>query len=324
MKSFESFLATKMTEYIQYRHALGYTFKDLKSCLLHLDRYLTKINADWDSLWPAFFLEFIQSIQREPSTVNRILYEVRGFFQFLIRQEILDENPLQDIPCIRERVFIPFVFSEHDTERLLCSVRERLRKTPEYFLKDFSVYMAILLQARCGLRISEPIHLLLSHYRANDRTIYIEKTKFKKDRLIPVPETLVMEINNYLALRNSSLQDDQNPYLLYGGKQRALSKDDIYPVFRQAVRDCGLYQKRMIIGNCIFGSPTTHSLRHSFAINTLKRIKEKGKSPQAALPVLAAYMGHCEYKYTAVYLKVLDAQKRKGLVEFSMSHQGKI
>ena len=48
------------------------------------------------------------------------------------------------------------------------------------------------------------------------------------------------------------------------------------------------------------------------------RIKERGQSPQHALPVLAAYMGHSEYKYTSVYLRVADAQSRKNLVDFSL------
>ena len=55
---------------------------------------------------------------------------------------------------------------------------------------------------------------------------------------------------------------------------------------------------------------TCHSLRHSFAVNTLKRIKLRGESPQQALPVLAAYLGHSEYKHTAKYLKLLDAELR--------------
>jgi len=38
------------------------------------------------------------------------------------------------------------------------------------------------------------------------------------------------------------------------------------------------------------------------------------------LPVLAAYMGHSEYKHTIKYLKFIDAQQRLGLVNFINSH----
>jgi integrase/recombinase XerD len=37
--------------------------------------------------------------------------------------------------------------------------------------------------------------------------------------------------------------------------------------------------------------------------------------------VLATFMGHRKYRYTAVYLKVLDAEKRQQLVDFSIKAQ---
>ncbi|MDL1988862.1 MAG: hypothetical protein LWX08_14695 [Deltaproteobacteria bacterium] len=55
----------------------------------------------------------------------------------------------------------------------------------------------------------------------------------------------------------------------------------------------------------------------------MKQIKDQGKSPQYALPILSVYMGHRKYQYTAVYLKVLDAKHRQGLVDFAISMQDK-
>ena len=72
----------------------------------------------------------------------------------------------------------------------------------------------------------------------------------------------------------------------------------------------GLSQSKQIIGNITFGKPIPHSLRHAFAINTLNQIKARGNCPQQALPVLATYMGHRKYQYTAAYLKVKDAKDR--------------
>ncbi len=63
-------------------------------------------------------------------------------------------------------------------------------------------------------------------------------------------------------------------------------------IFHRAVHDIGIDRPRQVIGHMIFASPTPHSLRHSFAVNTLKRVKERGDCPQHALPVLAVYMGH--------------------------------
>jgi len=45
----------------------------------------------------------------------------------------------------------------------------------------------------------------------------------------------------------------------------------------------------------------------------------RGISPQRALPVLATYMGHLKYQYTAAYLKVKDAGDIAGLISFTKS-----
>jgi len=324
MKNFESFLAPQINEFIAYRKNLGYETETLLSHLKTFDRCIKKKNAGPDLLQPSFFLKLRANLKMEPASANRVFYDVRGFFQFLVRKGHYTINPLRDIPPLAENKFIPFVFSPEQTDRLLAAVCKRIRKSPKYFLKDLCVYLAIVLLVRCGMRISEPLRLLRCHYRSDEKTLYIEKTKFKKDRLIPIPVAAAKEIDNYLAVRNALLDKDQNPYLLARDKQKRLKDYQIRSAFHQAVKDIGINQPRQIIGNTIFSAPVPHSLRHAFAINTLRRVKERGRSPQNALPVLAAYLGHSKYKHTIKYLKVLDAGQRQGLFYFATSHQGDI
>jgi integrase len=141
--------------------------------------------------------------------------------------------------------------------------------------------------------------------------------------LIPVPIAVIKEIDNYLAVRQSLRPDDQNPYLLAGKNQKPLKAYKVRSAFHQAVKDIGLEQKRKVIGNMNFNPPIPHSLRHSFAINTLRGVIERGKSAQEALPVLAAYLGHKKYHYSAVYLKVADAQARSDLFDFTIWQEWK-
>ena len=319
MKPFESFLAPKLQEFIAYRLSLGYAKRGIRSALLSFDQYLKEQQAEGVLLPPSFFLELREKINKTPRTVNRILSILRSFFQFLVRQGVYCENPLQDIPPLPQRYFVPFVFSPEQVEQLLQAVCKRVRPTREHFLKDVALYLAIVLLARCGMRISEPLRLLRTQYRSDEATLYIEKTKFKKDRLIPVPHAVRSEIENYLAARNTLLGDDHNPFLLAGASKKALRDDQVRSRFHQAVNESGLHRPKQTIGDMTFGSPSPHSLRHSFAINTLKRVKERGASPQHALPVLAAYMGHRKYQYTGAYLKVRDAHHRAGLIEFARS-----
>jgi len=238
----------------------------------------------------------------------------------MVSNEYVVQNPLRDIPRYKENVFIPFIFSRKETDEILHAVQKRIRRDKKYFFNDMMVYTAIMLLARCGMRISEPLRLHLKHYRKHEATIYIEKTKFYKDRLIPVPRAVLDELNNYLAVRKTLFCDD-NPYLFPGKAGKSISANRIYPVFHQAVEDIGITEPARIVDNMRFGAPRPHSLRHSFAVNTLKRIKDKGKSPQQALPVLSVYMGHSKYRYTAVYLKLTDAKHRRHLVDFTISRQ---
>jgi site-specific recombinase XerD len=162
------------------------------------------------------------------------------------------------------------------------------------------------------------VRLLKHHYRRDDCTIYIEKTKFKKDRLIPIPKAVADEINNYLSVRENLKPDDKNPYLIANKNQSSIAAQQVRYAFHQAVKDIGLNQHRKAVGNMTFLQPSPHSLRHAFAINTLRAIIERGESGQAALPVLSAYLGHKKYHYSAVYLKVADARSRNDLLDFTM------
>jgi len=285
------------------------------------DRYLVEQKARSDSLTPAFFLKLRADLKKQPSTLNHIFYATRAFFNFMIRRGLWDENPLQDIPPLAEKAFLPFVFSPQQVDQLLVAVCKNIRKSHRYFLKDYGVYLAMVLLAQCGLRISEPLRRLqLKHYRPEEKTIYIEKTKFKKDRLIPVPKAVAEQIDNYLAARNALLYNEKNPHLIAGDKENPLSEQRIRYVFHQAIKDIGLGHKIDPIPNTTFGPPTPHSLRHSFAINTLKAVKSRGQSAQYALPILAAYLGHSQYIYTTKYLKFIDAEHRNKIVHFATLH----
>ena len=188
-----------------------------------------------------------------------------------------------------------------------------------------SCCLALQLLARCGLRISEPLRLKLKDFRADERTIYIRKTKFRKDRLIPIPVDVARYLSDYLCLRNVFLPaDSQNQYLLVSNPAKELHNQQVRNFFHQAVSEIGLTQTKRVIGNTNISAPTPHSLRHSFAVNTLRRAKERGDSPQNALSVLAVYMGHKKYTYTIYYLKLIDADQRRNLVDFMTTYPSRL
>jgi len=324
MKNFESFLAPQLNEFVAYRQHLGYSLLPMRYSLLFFDRYVKDKKIKHGLLSPSFFLELRGNLKMEPKSVNGCLSSIRAFFDFMVRTGCYTENPLKDIPRVPEYSFAPFIFSPKQTDQLIEVVCKRIRKELRYYLKDFAEYIAILLIARCGLRINEPVRLQRHHYRCLERTIYIEKTKFSKDRLIPVPRSVAAEIDNYLSVRDVFMAEDQNPYLFISNGQKGLNDSRLRFMFHRAANDIGIDRPRQVIGHMVFGSPTPHSLRHSFAVNTLKRIKERGGCPQHALPVLAVYMGHVSYQQTTIYLKFIDADQRQGLLDFATSQKENI
>ena len=318
MKTFESFLAPQFEAYLLRRQQLGYNPSSQESDLRAFDRYLIKTQADWDSLLkPSFYLELRSTLKLEASSSNKLFISLRNLFDYFIRQQIVRENPLKDIPRLEEKLFIPFVFSPAQIDQIVSTHCSQIRKTKHFFLTDLAVYLAVVMLARLGMRISEPLKILRAHYRKEDGTLYIERTKFHKERLIPAPKAVLMDIDNYLKIRQALLGKSKNPYLLVGREDKTITTNQIKYAFNRTIKTIGIEQPKQVAGNMTFGAPIPHSLRHSFAINMVKGFREQGKDPEHALPFLAAYMGHKKYKYTAAYLKVLHADQRQGLIEFS-------
>lgn len=321
MKKFESFIAPKLEEYIRHRKSFGYNEQNLRSNLRSFDRYLLGKEITWHSFKPKFFLEFRNKLRGKPTTINGVLSGTRNFFQFLADSRFLPHNPLRDIPPCPVGEYFPYIFSMKQIAELLNIVKSKYSTTSNYPYQR-SIYIAILLMARCGLRISEPLKLLEKHYHQNEKTIYIEKTKFNNARLIPLPESVALEVDNYLCVKKKSFYTEQkNNNLIVGKNNKPLSITQIYNTFHQSVKDIGINSSKQQIKNITFGSPTPHSLRHSFAVNTLNRIRDREETTWDLLPILSIYMGHQNVCSTIKYLTVPNFKFRQNLLDFIILNQ---
>jgi len=319
-KQYGSFLEDAFQSYLNWRENMGCVDKHLKYVLYQLDRYLIKNKYQIEDISPELFIDFRSTLDCEANTINIKMGFLRMLFDYLNCIDPTVENPLKYIPALSEKKFIPFIFSEDEIDKLLKILQNQIQPTESAFLTNLSIYISIVLLSYCGMRISEPLRLKVKHYRNEENTLYIEKTKFKKDRLIPVPKKAACELKNYLEVIKSFGRYSIDANLLVHQKRDYLITNDIYLAYYKALPHIGIVQdKKIMRGKMSFGKPTPHSLRHSFAVNTLKRIKQERKSPQNALPILAQYMGHQKYENTAVYLKVLDASHRNSMINFHIS-----
>ena len=121
---------------------------------------------------------------------------------------------------------------------------------------DSAAYLAIVMLARCGMRINEPLHLYRHHYRADDGTVYIERTKFRKDRLIPVPKDVLGQIENYLAhLRLTGQVDSEGSFTVSG--LRAVGK---LAVFLLVIRSILVVERSGILERLILVKHSCNAL----------------------------------------------------------------
>jgi integrase/recombinase XerD len=323
MIEFKSFLSKDLEDYLEFRTAAGFRCKNPRWFFATLDRYVIENDSKFRDLKPAFFLDFREHFEAEPGTINKVFIFLGGFFDYMVRMEKMRENPIANIPALSENHYIPFVFSPDQVDALLLAVQQQIRNTREcFFVRDLAVYTALCLMARLGLRISEPFRVMDRHYRRDEMTLYIEKTKFNKDRLIPIPKIALPEIDNFLSVRNAFIgRQTNNTHLLTVRPGVIASKFVAYKYFHRAVERIEIDRPKTTIGNVTFGQPRPHSLRHSFAVNTLKDVRRRGRSAQNALPVLAAYLGHTDWRYTMKYLKVIDAEQGEALVDFCVKHK---
>ncbi len=72
MIEFKSFLAADLENYIEFRKAAGYRYKNPRWFLSTIDRHVVKNGSSLRDLTPAYFLDFRHDVDAETGTVNKI------------------------------------------------------------------------------------------------------------------------------------------------------------------------------------------------------------------------------------------------------------
>ncbi len=148
----------------------------------------------------------------------------------------------------------------------------------------------------CGLRISEARLLRPGDVDIGAGVLQIRDAKGGKDRQVPVSEPL----RHRLACYRSHLAGQPGWDWFFPGCSagQPLALLNVYKNFRRF-----LWQARISHGGRGHG-PRVHDLRHTFAVNNLRAWFAAGEDVNALLPVLQAYLGHCEIGDTAYYLRL--------------------
>ncbi|MPM37222.1 Tyrosine recombinase XerD [bioreactor metagenome] len=131
-----------------------------------------------------------------------------------------------------------------------------------------------------GLRSSELINLKIADIDFERSSIHIRRSKYNKDRIVPLSVYMAVGLQKYLAL-------EQPLTWLFNGKLlgSTYSSKAIARVMREAVKEAGISK-----------SVTVHSLRHSFATHLI----EDGLN----IITVKDLLGHSKIETTMVYLHI--------------------
>ncbi|WP_375791500.1 tyrosine-type recombinase/integrase (plasmid) [Bradyrhizobium sp. vgs-9] len=161
-------------------------------------------------------------------------------------------------------------------------------------LRGRTMATLIGLLASTGLRSGEVVRLDRGDVDLTNGGILVRKTKFRKDRLIPVhPTTQAAKLRRYARERDTVFPRPKGEAFFLSSRGCRLSATGLQSNFAKARKLAGLDN----------GKPLRpHDLRHRFAVTRLRLWHHERADVQALLPLLATYLGHANYSDTAYYL----------------------
>lgn len=232
--------------------------------------------------------KFVYKISKEikPSSQARIISGIKRFFDFLILENILNENPLENIETPKIGSKLPTTLTVKEIDKLIDSIDIKSKNK----IRNKAI---IEILYSCGLRVSELITLKVSDLYFNESIIKVTG-KGNKERFVPISKGAINYIEKYLnEIRIfQKIKKGSEDTLFLNERGNGLSRVMIYIILNDLKMKAEINKK---IG--------PHTLRHSFATHLL----ENG----ADLITIQNMLGHENIVTTERYLHV----NRKHLVE---------
>lgn len=219
------------------------------------------------------------NVQREQglasASVTRSLAAIRSFYQFLMKEQLIEENPAKELDTPRKEKQLPQVLS--------CSDVELLLEQPECAKASGKRDKAMLeMIYATGIRVSELISLDLNN--VNIKMGFLRCSgKGSKERMIPLGSEAIKSLEDYLKeSRGKMIKSKEERALFVNQKGKRLTRQGFWKILKKYSQKAG-----------INGEITPHTLRHSFATHLL----ENG----ADLRSVQEMLGHADISTTQIY-----------------------
>ena len=284
MSNSSYFIETDLEAYLIYiasvRNLSSNTVESYKRDLLKLVKYLQELGiTSYSETTESVCSSWIGNLfaaNNNPKSIQRHLSSAKGFFKFLLKNQIIESSPFDLISGPKAAKHLPDVLSPEDVEVLM-----NFKPSNNLEIRDLAI---IELMYSSGLRVSETSAVNLNDFEEDMQFLRVVG-KGSKTRLVPIGRFAKQAIQNWLIERQKiHIISDALFVNLKGG--------------RITTRSIQLRLKRLALKQ---GLPPVypHMLRHSFATHML----ESGGD----LRTIQELLGHSSLSTTQIYTK-LDYQ----------------
>ena len=268
------------------QHTLRNYSSDLEQFREHLfriDRRADVSVSDIDHLTIREWMAELHADNRKKTSIARKLASLRTFFQFLVREGVLENNPAKLVATPRVERKLPNHLSMEDAVRFI--------ETPDLNTDLGKRDRAILeFLYATGMRVGELVNLNLKDIDFREKLVRVTG-KRKKQRILPFGEPSLQAIMYYLNETRPTFlnncppaeRDEQAVFLNYQGT-------------RITTRSVGRMVDKYIKLCADIHDISPHSLRHSFATHLL----DSG----ADLRDIQELLGHARLSTTQIYTQV--------------------
>lgn len=221
------------------------------------------------------YLMYLKKNGKAPTTIARCLASVRCFYQYLLNNRMIEEDPTNNLHSPKYERKLPEILTEEEVEKLLS------QPSTDNFKGSRDKAMLELLYAT-GIRVSELIALNVDNLKLDIGYLYLEKAN-QDGRIIPIGDTALKYLNHYLRnYRIKYINDTKEKALFINFNGNRLTRQGFWKIIK-------LYSRKANIVKRI----TPQTLRHSFAVHLLQNGADM-KSVQVML-------GHSDVSTTQIY-----------------------
>lgn len=283
-------LTSSFLDYLRYeRNYSEKTVSAYAEDISQLEEFAGKEMGEFNpvEVKPDLIREWIVSLMDKGYTstsVNRKLSSLRSFYKYLLRQGVVEVDPLRKISGPKNKKPLPSFLKESEMNKLLDET-----DFGDGF-KGCRDHLIIEMFYATGMRLSELIDL-------DDKDVDFSASLLKvtgkrnKQRLIPFGDELRDAMLAYVDIRNGTVSERSGAFFVRENGER-LYKSLVYNIVKRNLSKVVTLKKR---------SP--HVLRHTFATTMLNN--------EAELGAVKELLGHSSLATTEIYTHTTFEELKK-------------